>query len=133
GLIATFGLFISSPAVIIGAMVIAPFMSPITSLAMGVLCRDMALVKESGTTIAYGIVLALITSSLLAVLIPIEKITAEIASRVQPNLLDLGVAVASGAAGAYALARESDMKSMPGVAIRSEEHTSELQSRFELV
>src|SRR5699024_11012040 len=86
GLIATFGLFISSPAVIIGAMVIAPLMSPITSLAMGVLRRDMALLKESGTTIAYGIVLALITSSLLAVLIPIEKITADIASRVQPNL-----------------------------------------------
>lgn len=115
--IASFGLFLSSPAVIIGAMVIAPLMSPITSFAMAVLRRDMALLRESSMTILYGVLLALSTAALLALLIPIEKITSEIAGRLQPNLLDLGVAVASGAAGAYALARESDMKSMPGVAI----------------
>ncbi len=115
--IASFGLFLSSPAVIIGAMVIAPLMSPISSFAMAVLRRDMLLLKESSMTIAYGMLLALSTASLLALLIPIEKITSEIAGRLQPNLIDLGVAVASGAAGAYALARESDMKSMPGVAI----------------
>lgn len=116
-IIATFGLFLSSPAVIIGAMVIAPLMSPISSFAMAVLRRDVQLLKESGITIICGIALALGTASLLALLIPMVKITSEMAGRLQPNLLDLGIAIASGAAGAYALARESDMKSLPGVAI----------------
>src|SRR5699024_8622073 len=64
--IASFGLFLSSPAVIIGAMVIAPLMSPISSFAMAVLRRDMSLLKESSMTIIYGMLLALTTASLLA-------------------------------------------------------------------
>lgn len=116
-IIATFGLFLSSAAVIIGAMVIAPLMAPITSLSMSVLRRDMPLLKTSSLTILTGTGLALATSSFLAMIIPIEKVTAEMAGRLQPNLLDLGIAIASGAAGAYAHARESRMQSMPGVAI----------------
>lgn len=50
-------------------------------------------------------------------MIPFEKITPEMAGRLNPNLLDLGVAIAAGVAGAYAHARESVMKSLPGVAI----------------
>lgn len=116
-LVATLGLFLSSPAVIIGAMVLAPLMAPIISLAMGVLRSEQQLIKQSLTTIGIGVTLALLTSALLALIIPISKVTSEISGRLHPNLLDLGVAVFSGVAGAYAHARESIMKSMPGVAI----------------
>lgn len=116
-LVASLGLFLSSPAVIIGAMVLAPLMSPIISLSMGLLRNEQTLLKNSLTTIAIGIGLALSMAALLALIIPIARITPEMAGRLHPNLLDLGVAIFSGMAGAYAYARESIMKSMPGVAI----------------
>ncbi|HUH57874.1 MAG TPA: DUF389 domain-containing protein, partial [Pseudomonadales bacterium] len=116
-LIASLGLFLSSPAVIIGAMVLAPLMSPIISLAMALLRNDQTLLKNSLTSIAVGVFLALSMAALLALIIPITRITPEMAGRLHPNLLDLGVAIFSGMAGAYAYARESIMKSMPGVAI----------------
>lgn len=116
-LIASLGLFLSSPAVIIGAMVLAPLMAPIISLAMALLRNDQALLKNALSSIAIGIFLALSMAALLALIIPITRITPEMAGRMHPNLLDLGVAIFSGMAGAYAHARASIMKSMPGVAI----------------
>lgn len=116
-LVASLGLFLSSPAVIIGAMVLAPLMSPIISLAMALLRNDQTLLKKSLSTIIIGVFLAISMAALLALIIPITRITPEMAGRLHPNLLDLGVAVFSGMAGAYAHARESIMKSMPGVAI----------------
>lgn len=115
--VASFGLFLSSAAVIIGAMVLAPLMAPIISLAMGLLRGDRTLLDRSLLTIGIGVLLALGTAALIALIIPIDRITPEMAGRLHPNLLDLGVAIASGIAGGYAHARESIMKSLPGVAI----------------
>lgn len=116
-LIASLGLFLSSSAVIIGAMVLAPLMSPIISLAMALLRNDHSLLKNAMSTISKGVVLALAMAALVALIIPITRVTPEMTGRLHPNLLDLGVAIFSGIAGAYAYARESIMKSMPGVAI----------------
>jgi uncharacterized hydrophobic protein (TIGR00271 family) len=116
-IVATLGLFLSSAAVIIGAMVLAPLMAPIISLAMGLLRGDRSLLDTSLVSIGIGVLLALGTAAFIALLIPIQKITPEMAGRLNPNLLDLGVAIASGVAGAYAHARESVVKSLPGVAI----------------
>lgn len=115
--VASFGLFLSSAAVIIGAMVLAPLMAPIVSLAMGLLRGDRTLLDRSLLTIGIGVLLALGTAALIALIIPIDRITPEMAGRLHPNLLDLGVAIASGIAGGYAHARENIMKSLPGVAI----------------
>jgi uncharacterized hydrophobic protein (TIGR00271 family) len=115
--VASFGLFLSSAAVIIGAMVLAPLMAPIISLAMGLLRGDRTLLDRALLTIGIGVLLALGTAALIALIIPIDRITPEMAGRLHPNLLDLGVAIASGIAGGYAHARESIMKSLPGVAI----------------
>ena len=52
-----------------------------------------------------------------ALLLPYEQATDEIRARLQPNLLDLGVAIVSGIAAAYAHARENIQKSLPGIAI----------------
>ena len=116
-IVASLGLYLSSAAVIIGAMVLAPLMSPIISMAMGLLRGDRQLLQRSSLTITIGVGLALLTAALLALIIPINRITPEMAGRLHPNLLDLGVAIASGVAGGYAHARESIMKSLPGVAI----------------
>ncbi len=115
--VATMGLFLSSPAVIIGAMVLAPLMSPIISLAMGVLRGDRSLIWQSLKTVMIGMSMAIGTAAILAQFMPFEHLTSEMAGRLQPNLLDLGVAIAAGLAGGYAHVREDVAKSVSGVAI----------------
>ena len=116
-LLATTGLFANSTPVIIGAMVLAPLMAPIISLSMGVIRSDRQLLSESLKTLGLGIATALFFSAAFTLLIPLEQITAEMRGRLNPNLLDLMVAIFSGVAGAYAYSKEEVAKSLAGVAI----------------
>lgn len=116
-LIATFGLFGDSSPVVIGAMILAPLMGPIISLAMGVLRQDGSLVKNSLRTIFFGMLIGLFFAVLITLVTPLKSLNSEIMARIRPNLLDLGVAVAAGIAGAYAHSREEIAKTLAGVAI----------------
>ncbi|MEB2782602.1 TIGR00341 family protein [Algoriphagus sp. C2-6-M1] len=116
-MIATFGLFGDSAPVVIGAMILAPLMGPIISLAMGALRQDALLIKNSLITIFWGIVLGLIFSILITLITPLEILNNQIIARIRPNLLDLGIAIASGIAGAYAYSKEEISKTLAGVAI----------------
>jgi uncharacterized hydrophobic protein (TIGR00271 family) len=116
-MIATFGLFINSSSVIIGAMLLAPLMQPIVSLSMGVLRQDEALQVNGVKTIAIGVLAVLLTAALIALFIPIERLTSEMAGRLSPTILDLFVAIVSGAAAAYAKSNEKILGSLAGVAI----------------
>lgn len=116
-LLATFGLFANSAPVIIGAMILAPLMSPMISLSMGLLRQEGDLIYESGKTLLRGIGLALLGSVLLTLITPLQTINSEISARLTPTLLDLGVAVVSGMAGAFAHARSEVARSLAGVAI----------------
>ncbi|MGY6561522.1 MAG: DUF389 domain-containing protein [Luteibaculaceae bacterium] len=115
--IATFGLFLNSSPVIIGAMILAPLMSPIISLSMAALRQDRSLATQSGITIAAGLAFSFAVGVILTWITPIKVPNEEIVARIRPNLLDLGVAVFSGIAGAYAHAREEIAKTLAGVAI----------------
>jgi len=116
-MIATLGLFINSSSVIIGAMLLAPLMQPIVSLSMGVLRQDTALELNGAKTIAIGVIAVLVTAAVIALFIPIERLTTEMAGRLSPTILDLFVAVVSGAAAAYAKSNEKILGSLAGVAI----------------
>ncbi len=116
-MIATFGLFINSSSVVIGAMLLAPLMQPIVSLSMGVLRQDSALELNGAKTIAIGVLAVLLTAGLIALFIPIERLTSEMAGRLSPTILDLFVAIASGIAAAYAKSNEKILGSLAGVAI----------------
>ncbi len=116
-MIATFGLFINSASVIIGAMLLAPLMQPIVSLSMGVLRQDEDLEINGAKTIAIGVLSVLITAALIALAIPIEHLTSEMSGRLSPTILDLFVAIVSGAAAAYAKSNEKILGSLAGVAI----------------
>ena len=116
-LLASIGLYASSAPVIIGAMILAPLMAPIISLAMALTRQDANLLTSSLKTLGTGLVMALGFSGVASFIMPMEVITPEIAARLSPNLLDLGVAVISGIAGAYAHARIDAAKSLAGVAI----------------
>ncbi len=116
-ILATLGLFADSAPVIIGAMILAPLMAPIISLAMAVVRQDNGLLAASLKTLGLGMLLALGCAVVMTWLIPLRSITGEIAARLSPTLLDLGVALISGVAGAYAHAREEVARSLAGVAI----------------
>ncbi|GGE43279.1 DUF389 domain-containing protein [Psychroflexus planctonicus] len=115
--LASFGLFANSNPIIIGAMILAPLISPVISLSMGTLRQDKSLIRESLTTIGWGLLFSYMAAIVLTLITPLYAINSEISSRLEPNLLDLGVAVVSGMAGAYAHAKTDLAKTLAGVAI----------------
>jgi uncharacterized hydrophobic protein (TIGR00271 family) len=116
-LIATFGLFANSSPVIIGAMILAPVIAPIVSFSMGMVRYDVPMLKESFITITAGTLVSLAVAAGVSLVIPLELLTSEIEARLSPTLLDMGIAVSSGIAAAYAHANEGIAKSLAGVAI----------------
>ncbi|MBT8348592.1 MAG: TIGR00341 family protein [Sulfurovum sp.] len=116
-MIATFGLFINSSSVIIGAMLLAPLMQPIVSLSMGVLRQDNSLQIDGMKTIFIGVLAVLFTAAVISVFTPIERLTTEMSGRLSPTILDLFVAIVSGTAAAYAKSNEKILGSLAGVAI----------------
>lgn len=116
-LLALLGLYANSAPVIIGAMILAPLMAPIISLAMGLARTEFKLIRTAARTLAIGVSSALACAMLVAWMMPFENLTPEMRARLVPNLLDLGVAVISGIAGAYASSKEEIAKSLAGVAI----------------
>jgi len=116
-LLALAGMYANSAPVIIGAMVLAPLMSPIVSMAMGLARTDVALIRMSLRTLMVGIAWGLAWAVLVSWAMPLDIPTTEMKSRMSPTLLDLFVAVISGIAGAYASAKEEVAKSLAGVAI----------------
>ena len=116
-IIAALGLLLNSPAVVIGAMLVAPLMSPIMALSLGLVLGDLRMIRFSVEAILKGIAVAMVIAAFIGLLSPLKTITSEMLARGQPTLLDLGVALASGMAGAYAMARKDVSAALPGVAI----------------
>ena len=115
--IATFGLLANSAPAIIGAMIIAPLMTPIMGLSYGVIQLSWSQIARSFITVALGVLVVIVISYLSSRFIDIRVTGTEMLSRAFPTLLDLGVAMAAGAAGAFVLSRESIRNSIAGVAI----------------
>lgn len=116
GGIAILGLLLSSPAVVIGAMLLSPLMGPIMGLGFALAIGDWDWLKQSVRTLLIGSVMAVLLCAALVFLSPIQTITSEIASRTRPNLFDLFVALFSALAGAYAMIRGRE-GAIVGVAI----------------
>ena len=116
-IIATLGLYANSTAVIIGAMIVAPLMNPILSMSFGIVTANWKLYKRSIATVFLGAFSVILVSYLLSLLLSIEIVRSEILARTSPNLIDLGIAIAAGAAGSFSLTRKSIASSIAGVAI----------------
>jgi len=115
--LATIGLFSNSTAVVIGAMLLAPLMAPIVSFSMGLLRADSYLLQASLSKITWGIILALGASALVTYILPTMDLTTEMKARINPTVLDLGVAIISGIAAAYSKSFKEIIQSLAGVAI----------------
>ena len=115
--IAALGLIQDSPAVVIGAMLVAPLLTPMLGAGLSLVQGNVPLVKEAARSIVLGFVLALGVGFVIGLLTPIRSLNHELLARGAPNLLDLAIALLSGAAAAYAVARPNLSGALPGVAI----------------
>lgn len=116
-IIAALGLILSSPAVVIGAMLVAPLMSPMVGTGLAVVLGDTRFIRLSLGAVARGVLLAVGFGALTGLLSINQPATSEMLARTQPTLIDLAVALFSGLAGGYALARSDAAGALPGVAI----------------
>lgn len=116
-MIASFGLITNSTAVIIGAMLVAPLMTPIFGIALALIRSDMLLLGRALKAEIVGVTAAIAMSFIIGLLYPALEPTPEMISRTEPQLFDLLVAVFAGLAGAYALVDEKISPALPGVAI----------------
>jgi uncharacterized hydrophobic protein (TIGR00271 family) len=100
--IATIGLLQSSGAVVIGAMLVSPLMSPIARLGFSFASLDARRAQDAARVLLIGAGVGIAIGVALTWLSPIKNATPEIVARTAPTLLDLAVAVLSGLAGGYA-------------------------------
>lgn len=116
--IAAIGLVQNSAAVVIGAMLVAPLMTPLLGLGLALVQGNVMLAKISVHSVFFGICVALLVGVLVGLVIPgFDQPTREMLARGGPSLLDLFVAFASGLAAAYASSRPGLLAALPGVAI----------------
>ncbi len=116
-MVASLGLDLNSPAVIIGAMLISPLMSPILGVGLGFGINDKETLFISLQHFFLALIIALITSYLYFIITPFGALTDEIKGRTAPNLLDGLVAIFGGIAGIISITRKDKSNAIPGVAI----------------
>jgi uncharacterized hydrophobic protein (TIGR00271 family) len=121
--IATMGLITDSPAVIIGAMLVAPLMSPIIGLGLGSIMGNARLVENALSALLRGAGLAVLLSVVMTIVnrnlpfVVLQELPAEVLARTHPSPIDLVIALAGGLAAAYAMTRPNISAALPGVAI----------------
>jgi uncharacterized hydrophobic protein (TIGR00271 family) len=117
GMIASLGLLANSSAVVIGAMLIAPWMLPLRATAYAILQGRLRLVATALLTLLLGVVVTVLLSLLLGFGVGLPILGSEVEARTQPNVLDLGVALVAGAISTYASVRSKALSSLAGTAI----------------
>jgi uncharacterized hydrophobic protein (TIGR00271 family) len=115
--IASYGLFANSPAVVIGAMIIAMLLGPITGISLALVDSDLKSLLKSLTTLFAGALVVITTGLVIGAIHDDLPLTEEILARTSPNLADLVIALAGGAAGAYATVSPRLSVAFVGVAI----------------
>lgn len=117
GVIAGYGLLANSPAVVIGAMLVAMMTGPISGIALALIDNRMILLGTSLKTLLGGIGLLAAVGILLGVIHYNMPMSEEILARTHPNSMDLMIALAGGAAGAFASISARLSVAVVGVAV----------------
>lgn len=118
--IAAQGVISDSTATVIGAMIIAPLMTPIVAATAALMMGNGPRAWRSLLLVAAGVLGVIIVAALLGILgihVVDFNTNSQITARVSPRLLDLIIALAAGSAGAFAMSRDDVADSLPGVAI----------------
>ena len=117
--IAALAIIADSTAVVIGAMLIAPLMGPVLGVAAAVVMGWPRRIARQSAVVMVGSVLAIGLAAVISLMVPgaTRPLPTELIARTSPNLLDLGIALAAGAAGAYGQVRHQASDALPGVAV----------------
>lgn len=116
--VASIGLNMNSTAVIIGAMLISPLMSPIMGLGLGVGINDNDLIRKSLKNFLIMVIVSLIASSTYFLLTPLSDAQSELLARTKPTIFDVLIAFFGGLAGIIASSRKQEKVTVvAGVAI----------------
>ena len=117
--IAVLGILSDSTAVVIGAMLVAPLMFSVLGAAAAIVMGWPLRIVRRILLVAIGSALAVALAALISFLVPgrTDPLPAELMARTSPNLLDLGIALAAGAAGAYGQVRRHAADALTGVAV----------------
>ncbi len=118
--IASAGVMADSTATVIGAMIVAPLMTPILGTALSVVLADRRLILRNLGMVVAGAVVVILLAYLLGMTshaVLDADTNSQIAARVSPRLIDLVAALATGVVGAFAMVRSDVSDTLPGVAI----------------
>lgn len=118
--IASFAVLADSTAVIIGAMLVAPLMTPILGLAGALVNGWGRRALSSAALVTSGALAAITLAYGVAAWSPVAisfATNSQIVSRVSPNTIDMLIALAAGAAGAFATVNARVASGIAGVAI----------------
>ncbi len=116
-IIASYGLITNSAAVVIGAMLVAMMLGPITGAALAIIDYRMPLLRRSLFTVASGVSLVILVGFIVGYIHQGQPLSSEILSRTQPTSMDLMIALAGGTAGAYAMVSPHLSVAVVGVAV----------------
>jgi len=118
--IASAGVVSDSTATVIGAMIVAPLMTPILGIVLAVVLADGANLRRCVVLVVAGAAAVVVIGWLVGLFVPYPVVAAtnsQVAARVTPRIVDLVAALATGAVGSVALARSDISDTLPGVAI----------------
>lgn len=115
--IAGIGLMMNSTAVVIGAMLVAPLMTPLIGSGLALVQGNLPLMRSAARAIVYGFFAALLIGILLGLCSIQGRLTLEMEARGGPGLPDMIIALLSGVAASYCIARPNLSSALAGVAI----------------
>ena len=115
--IASIGLNMNSTAVVIGAMLISPLMTPIIGLGFGLAIFDTRLIKQSLEVLFTQVLVSLLVSTLYFWISPLSYASSELIARTSPTIWDVLIAIAGGIAGFIGSRKKEANNIVPGVAI----------------
>lgn len=115
--IACYGLFANSPAVVIGSMVVALLLGPIAGVALGLNTSDWSLLRTALFALTGGVAWIFVIAIVVGLVHRDVPLTGQILLRTKPDLFELIIALASGAAGAVAVLSPRFGTTLVGVAV----------------
>ncbi|MFC2947042.1 TIGR00341 family protein [Virgibacillus sediminis] len=107
-IVATVGIIKNSPAIVIGAMVIAPIIGPVTAVSFASVLGDFKLMRTAGRTSLFGIGVPILVATAFGFFFEPPIYSEEFLSRTDIQLIDVAVALASGAAGALSFVKRNE-------------------------
>jgi uncharacterized hydrophobic protein (TIGR00271 family) len=119
-IIASAGIVGDSTATVIGAMIVAPLMTPILGTMLATVLGDRANLARSLVLVLTGAAAAVLIGCAVGLLVQTAVLAgtnAQVAARVSPRLIDLLAALGTGVVGSVALVRRDISDTLPGVAI----------------